>query len=232
MRTRFVGICLMVICGLSIVDSNVHSKEYPGLPPATGLYPQAPLSIREQLPDNALNLVSSFDRESADIREKAEQEIQIRRRSLIIELQALQDSYTRDAKLDEAVAIRDVLLQLRIAHLKALPDPGTLSNYATRLGESFYFEVVGSMANSAWGTEVYTYDSYLATAAVHSGVLKNGQRGIVKVTMLKSSEPHHGSTQNGITTHNWGPYSASYTVERPKPDDNLPLKTKAVPVSK
>lgn len=226
MRTRFVWVGLLIICGISVCDS----KEYPGVPGLPGLLAgpasPAPLVIGEPLPDDALNLVAGFDRDSAAIRDKAEQDIQIKRRSLIVALQALQDSYTRDARLDEAVAIRDVLRQLRIAHLQALPDPGTLSNFVNRIGESFYFEVTGSSANSAWGTEVYTYDSNLATAAVHSGILRNGQRGIVKVTMLKSTDAHRGTTQNGVTTSNWGPYSASFTVERPKPDDAPPLMSK------
>ncbi|MEI8379157.1 MAG: LCCL domain-containing protein [Planctomycetota bacterium] len=226
MRPRFVWVGLLIICGISVG----HSKEYPGVPGLPGALAgpasPAPLVICEPLPKDALNLVAGFDRESAAIRDKAEQDIQIKRRSLIVALQALQDSYTRDARLDEAVAIRDVLRQLRIADLKALPDPGTLSNFVNRIGESFYFEVVGSSANSAWGTEVYTYDSNLATAAVHSGILRNGQRGIVKVTMLQSAEAHHGTTQNGVTTSNWGPYSASFTVERPKPDDVPPLMSK------
>ena len=226
MRTRFAWVCLLIICGISVS----HSKEYPGVPglPGTlgGPTSTSPSVVSEPLPDDALNLVAGFDRDSAAIRDKAEQDIQIKRRALIVALQALQDSYTRDAKLDEAVAIRDVLRQLRIAHLKALPDPGTLSDFANRIGESFYFEVVGSSANSAWGTEVYTYDSNLATAAVHSGVLRNGQRGIVKVTMLKSSDAHRGTTQNDVTTSNWGPYLASFTVERPKPDEVPPLLSK------
>jgi len=57
---------------------------------------------------------------------------------------------------------------------------------------------VGQAGYSIWGSEVYTYDSHLATAAIHAGVLKAGQRGIVKVTMVKSPDAHRGkSDQNG-----------------------------------
>lgn len=232
MRPRIVWGSLAIICGISVCYSN----EYPGASGPFGTFAgtasPAPAVDCEPLPSDALKLVAAFDLDSAAIREKAEQDIQFKRRSLIVALQALQDSYTREAKLDEAVAIRDVLRQLRIAHLKALPDPGTLTDFANRIGESFYFEVVGSSANSAWGTEVYTYDSNLATAAVHSGILRSGQRGLVKVTILKSADPHRGSTQNGVTTSNWGPYSASFTVERPKPDDVPPLMSKPASPSK
>ena len=180
----------------------------------------------DPLPADALSLVKVFAGESTAIREKAEQEIQSRRQILIVTLQGLQDDYTRRAKLDEAVAIRDVIRQLKAAHLKPLPNPGTMSQYTNRIGETFWFEVVGQVSSSIWGTEVYTYDSDLATAAVHMGVLKPDQRGIVKVTMVASPESHRASTLNGVTSSNWGPYSASYTIERAVSDYTPPLATK------
>lgn len=169
----------------------------------------------ESLPAPAQVLVAAFEGESDTIRQKAEQEIQAKRQTLIETLQALQDSYTREAKLDEAVAIRDTIRQLKISHLKPLPDPGILNEYANRIGETFYFDITGQVGHSIWGSEVYTADSHLATAAVHAGILKVGQRGIVKVTIIKSPEPHRGSTANGATSSNWGSYTASYTVESP-----------------
>lgn len=179
----------------------------------------------DSVPADAQALVTVFDSEAAAIRAKAEQEIQIRRQTLIAGLQALQDAYTRQAKLDEAVAIRDRIRQLKVGHLKVEPYPGNLSAYANRIGETFYFEVTGAVNASIWGTEVYTYDSDLAAAAVHAGVVKLGKSGIVKVTMVKSPDSHRGSTQNGVTSSNWGNYSASYTVE-PAYQDGLPaLKT-------
>ncbi|HEY4263361.1 MAG TPA: LCCL domain-containing protein [Schlesneria sp.] len=180
----------------------------------------------EPLPADAQGLVTTFNGDSTAIRQKAEQEIQAKRQSLIVALQALQDSYTREAKLDEAVAIRDTIRQLKVSHLKPLPDPGMLYEYANRIGETFYFDVTGQIGNTIWGSEVYTADSYLATAAVHAGVLKVGQRGIVKVTMIKSPDTHRGSTANGVSSSNWGNYGTSYTVERPNFDSMPPLRTK------
>jgi hypothetical protein len=171
------------------------------------------LNPKEPLPADAQGLVSAFDSDANAIRQKAEQDLQARRQLLITTLQTLQDSYTREAKLDEAVAIRDVIRQLKVAHLKPLPDPGNLIEFADRIGEVFYFDITGQSGPTIWGTEVYTADSNLATAAVHAGVLKVGQRGIVKVTMIKSPEVHHGIVQNGVRSSQWGAYSASYVVE-------------------
>ncbi|MBS0201980.1 MAG: hypothetical protein JSS49_03710 [Planctomycetes bacterium] len=48
----------------------------------------------EPVPADAKALLDVFDAEAAAIRAKAEQEIQIRRQTLIFALQALQDAYT------------------------------------------------------------------------------------------------------------------------------------------
>ena len=43
-----------------------------------------------------------------------------------------------------------------------------------------------------WGTDVYTADASLAAAAVHAGVLKVGQTGIVKVTTIPQQPSFEG----------------------------------------
>jgi hypothetical protein len=96
----------------------------------------------------------------------------------------------------------------------AEPDPGTLTSFNAKIGESFHFRVTGETTASIWGTDVYTTDSRLATAAVHAGALKAGQTGIVKVTMLASPPAFTGSTRNGITSMGYGPFTAAYKVSK------------------
>jgi hypothetical protein len=99
---------------------------------------------------------------------------------------------------------------------RVLPDPGNLTNYAQSVGQSFYFRVTGNTSGPIWGTDVYTHDSSLAAAAVHAGVLQEGESGVVKVTMLPALPQYHGSTNNGVTSGQWdndGSY-VSYQVER------------------
>src|SRR5579871_4980232 len=78
--------------------------------------PVAPVVQQEPLPADAQALMGAFDNEAMAARKKVEQEIQTRRQTLINALQVLQDAYTRDAKLDEAVAIRNVIRQLKVTH--------------------------------------------------------------------------------------------------------------------
>src|SRR5262245_37344957 len=84
------------------------------------------------------------------------------------------------------------------------PDPGYLSNYQQHVGQSFYFRVTGAVAGTVWGSDVYTTDSALASAAVHAGAVKMGQTAIVKVTILPGQNGYIGSTRNGISTSGYG----------------------------
>jgi hypothetical protein len=85
-----------------------------------------------------------------------------------------------------------------------------------QVGQFFYFEVTGSKAGNVWGTGIYTTDSPIPTAAVHAGVLRDGQKGFVKVTVLPGQQSYEGSTRNGVTTYNFGqPFPASYRVTKP-----------------
>ena len=82
-----------------------------------------------------------------------------------------------------------------------------------KAGEVVYVQVTGTTSGSVWGTDIYTIDSNLGTAAVHAGVLSNGQKGIVKVRLLPGQSGYVASTRNGVTTRNYGSYGMSYSLE-------------------
>jgi hypothetical protein len=88
-------------------------------------------------------------------------------------------------------------------------DPGNLNYIGLAAGDVRYFQVTGSTSGWVWGTDVYTTDSNLATAAVHAGILKAGSTGLVKVTILRGQSSHSGSTRNGVTSMNYGSWSLS-----------------------
>lgn len=119
-------------------------------------------------------------------------------------------------------------LRLRMADLAALrtgdpdddddvptnvqPDPGSLTNFQQYAGRTFYFRVTGNHGGSVWGSDVYTTDSQLSTVAIHAGVLKPGQTGIVKVTIMPGQNGYLGSTRNGISSSGYGQYPSSYRI--------------------
>ncbi|MBS0657928.1 MAG: hypothetical protein JSR82_06745 [Verrucomicrobia bacterium] len=96
---------------------------------------------------------------------------------------------------------------------QAQADPGSLTSLAARKTGSFLFEVTGAATGSVWGTDLYTADSRLAAAAVHAGVLKPGERGVVKVTLEPGQASYAGTARNGVTSSAWGAYAVSYRVE-------------------
>jgi hypothetical protein len=113
-----------------------------------------------------------------------------------------------DLRSLQASAARDLLAE-------ALPDPGTLTNFSGQVGKIYVFKVTGAAQGrgNVWGTEVYTTDSVLAVAAVHTGVLQPGQTGAVRVTFLGPVQEFQGFHQNGVMSGGYGPFTG-YRVHK------------------
>ncbi len=220
MRSLTVPVlCLLLVSAACLAQefpttflSRVSLREYPASQPCPPTPPK--LEVPRDLPAEAKGLVANFQAEADAIRKKAEDDIRVKSDQLATALKVIQDQYTRDAKLDEAVAVRDLIRKLTAVNLPVHPYPGSLTPFRDRIGETFFFEVTGRTTGSIWGTEVYTCDTDLATAAVHIGALKDGETGIVQVTIVASPSEHKATSQNGINSHAWGSYPASYTVQR------------------
>jgi LCCL domain len=97
-------------------------------------------------------------------------------------------------------------------------DPWSVSRYLQSLrgeiGSSFTMEVEGSVSSSVWGTDVYTDDSSIASAAVHAGILGVGERGLVKVTILAGQDNYIGSDRHGVKSEAFGRWDGSFRIER------------------
>jgi hypothetical protein len=70
----------------------------------------------------------------------------------------------------------------------------------------------GCNSGSLWGTDVYTSDSAVCTAAVHAGVISLAEGGTVLVSYAPGQESYEGTTQNDITSSSWGSYGGSFSV--------------------
>jgi len=99
-----------------------------------------------------------------------------------------------------------------IATNEITSDPGNMTNYRAKAGQTYSVKVTGTDQGSVWGGAdgIYTDDSRLGKAAVHAGLLMVGQEGIVKVTLVAGQQKYTGNTRNGITTTNYGAYQGSY----------------------
>ena len=166
--------------------------------------------LSDELPADAVRVVKDFQKGAMEIQKKADEQIQPLRKKAILKLKALQDKYCREARLDEALAIREKIKEIK----GILPDPGRLSIQPADIGKVLHFEVVGNPQGAVWGSEVYTSDSHLAAAAVHAGVLQPGQKGVVTVRILPGQQSYRGTAANGVTSRDWGKWNLSFTVEK------------------
>jgi F0F1-type ATP synthase membrane subunit b/b' len=173
------------------------------------------ISTSSDLPAAAREVLKQHEEEVAEIPKKIDADIQKQRDRAVAELKRMQDLFCREAKLDEAVAVRDLIRMIRDGVSTSLPDPFYVNNGATDIGKVFYYEVVGATAGgSIYGSDVYTTGSHLAMAAVHCGALKNGQKGIVKVTILPGQNDYEAATREGITSIAYGNWGVSFKVQR------------------
>ena len=63
---------------------------------------------------------------------------------------------------------------------------------------------------AVWGSDIYTTDSSVCTAAVHAGKITLADGGEVTIEMRPGRSMYGGTTRNGITTSTYGQYPNSY----------------------
>lgn len=65
---------------------------------------------------------------------------------------------------------------------------------------------------SLWGTDVYTDDSSICTAAVHVGVITLANGGVVTFEVRPGQVSYTGSTRNGITSNDYAEWERSFAI--------------------
>jgi choice-of-anchor C domain-containing protein len=125
----------------------------------------------DQLPDDAIKRLQEFEAEA--IRKKAGSAIGALQRKLLEDLQLLQDAHTKAGELDEAVAIRDVIGQLKAAWEKAR---NLVVNGSFEEGPTLRFDFVHSINLEKGST------------AVHGWVVTGGHVAIVDPTYWQPAD--------------------------------------------
>jgi hypothetical protein len=115
-------------------------------------------------------------------------------------------------RLSEMRSLQALGFETEVDAATAIADPGNLNSYQNQIGKTFAFRVTGVANNNLWGTDVYTTDSSLAAAAVHCGIVKVGQTGIVRVKIVPSPPAFQASARNGVTSNNYAMYVAAYQI--------------------
>jgi hypothetical protein len=189
-----------------------------------------------ELPDEAQVLVDKVNRELVKIQENQQEEVsrireqaenqisevdrnlEKRRKAMLQhameQLEPLQKNLFRSGDLGGALATFVQIQAFKARAMNVLPDPGTLLRHQ-EINRSFYFRVTGHNQGAVWGTDIYTSDSHLATAAAHAGALELGEEGIVRVSMVDMSRvPVRGTMRHGVMSMDWGTYPVGFRVER------------------
>ena len=80
-------------------------------------------------------------------------------------------------------------------------------------GQAFKFECArGGSEHAIWGTDVYTADSSICTAAAHTGRITFESGGKVTIELRPGQSSYQGTSRNGVKSNEYGPYGRSFVV--------------------
>jgi hypothetical protein len=91
----------------------------------------------------------------------------------------------------------------------------TASSLSGQNGQRFTYTCpANGTAATVWGTDVYTADSSICTAAVHAGVITLARGGSVTIKLQPGAASYQGSARNGVESRPYGSWSSSFVVIR------------------
>lgn len=82
-----------------------------------------------------------------------------------------------------------------------------------------------------YGTDAYTDDSSVCTAAVHAGVITPDRGGVVTVVIDRGREAYEGTPRNGVDSRSFGKFSGSFTFAQKGPEGQVDWGTSAAGLS-
>lgn len=88
-------------------------------------------------------------------------------------------------------------------------DPGS---FRGSTGSVYQVYLTDTNLGGLWGTDIYTDDSSIASAAVHTGLLQRGERATLRVRISGPQTGFIGSIRNGVTSSTYGAWPGSYQL--------------------
>jgi hypothetical protein len=80
-------------------------------------------------------------------------------------------------------------------------------------GQTYRFSCsAGGTAQPIYGSDIYTDDSSICTAAVHAGVITRAQGGVVTIEIRPGRSTYGSTLRHGIKSVNFGEYGRSFVV--------------------
>ena len=87
----------------------------------------------------------------------------------------------------------------------------------------------GGPLGAVWGTDIYTDDSSICTAAVHAGLIDRAIGGTVVFEILPGQSSYAGSTRYGVTSMSFGAWPGSFGIREATPGTPPPSGMDAGP---
>lgn len=107
-------------------------------------------------------------------------------------------------------------LRIQIATRPQAPTISWSANaisYRGQVGTRLQFRCpAGGIPGGVWGTDLYTDDSSICTAAVHAGRITLESGGVVTLIIQAGSPQYIGTNRNGIITGDYGSWPGSYSL--------------------
>jgi hypothetical protein len=126
-----------------------------------------------------------------------------------------------------AVAVRSASADgpTRPVATAAVDNPGgsgysaTAATFRGRVGERFVYTCPKyGVAGSIWGTDVYTDDSSVCSAGVHTGAISLAGGGTVTIEIRPGEAAYTGSARNRVTSSSYPAWSGSFVVVASTPE--------------
>ena len=87
------------------------------------------------------------------------------------------------------------------------------ATFKTDVGQTYKFQCPeGGEPSAVWGSDIYTADSSICTAAVHAGIITLDKGGVVTIEFRPGRSTYGSTVRNGITSNTFGEYPHSFVV--------------------
>ena len=91
----------------------------------------------------------------------------------------------------------------------------TVTDYRDRVGARVAFDCPTNGSDvTIWGTDTYSDDSSVCTAAVHAGLISFGRGGRVVLQIKPGQSRYNGSTRNGVQSESYAAWEGSFSFVR------------------
>jgi LCCL domain len=86
--------------------------------------------------------------------------------------------------------------------------------FKNEIGRMYSFECsAGGTSSAVWGSDIYTADSSICTAAVHAGKITFEDGGVVTIEYRPGRQIYGSTARNGVTSNTFGEYPKSFVFK-------------------